>query len=158
MAIEFEAFQVTRQRKSLGSIRECVPEESEHNYGELICRFSQMETEVKSLRAIQPNKVESSEDPKVQPSAKERRCYLCGEPGHFKAACPSRKPSGKTDGNNRCDFCGRQGHKMLDCRKYMSTGSQSNVTCVYCGLKGHFMIDCDRYKASLKASSREPLN
>ena len=58
VAIEFEAFQATRQRKPLSSVRECVPSEKEHICGELANRFSQMELELEGLRSVKSNRAE----------------------------------------------------------------------------------------------------
>ena len=160
VAIEFEAFQATRQRKPLSSVRECVPSEKEHICGELANRFSQMELELEGLRSVKSNRAELPECSTAETKTKDKECFLCGEPGHFKANCPLRK-SGKTDSrprNDRCDYCGKQGHIMSNCWKYKPVKSKSSTTCVYCGLTGHFMIDCEKYKASLLVDPKKPLN
>ena len=50
-----------------------------------------------------------------------KKCFSCGEVGHFKANCPtkvSEKVSQSNTVNAQCDYCGRMGHTMLKCWKY----------------------------------------
>ena len=110
-------------------------------------RFSQIELELEGLRPVKSNRVEPTECTTVKTKAKDKKCFLCGEPGHFKANCPLRK-SGKTNSrlrNDRCDDFGQQGHTTFNCWKYRPVKGKPSATCVHCGLTGHFTMDCDTY-------------
>ena len=87
-----------------------------------------------------------------------KRCFSCGEVGHFKVNCPT-KVSGKVSQTNtvnvQCDYCGRMGHTMLKCWKYKADQQNVKPTCVFCGTKGHYMIDRDEYRSQLPSGRSE---
>ena len=144
-AIEYESFRSTRQRKSLGAIRECVSQE-ESEYGS---RIIELEKQLQALRVAKTgDRVSDVKEDGVDKGSK--RCFLCNGLGHFKANCP-KKPAGKTaTTTNRktmlCDYCGKSGHTMQSCWKYQNEFKGVQV-CMYCGKQDHFMIDCPSFQA-----------
>ena len=165
IALEYEAFQVTRQKKSTYSaVMECFVEGSSCSDSSLVDRISQLERELDSLRVT---KVDSSLDGRgVSTTGKTVRgksgltCFQSGEVGHFKANCPQKR-SGKIDNSGnfqdksmvlKCDYCGKQGHTFANCFKRPKF--QDNVAMyLFCGQKGHFMISCEYYKGHISSNT-----
>ena len=53
--------------------------------------------------------------------------------------------------NGNCKYCGRQGHKKKDCRKFLADERKKNKECYNCGEKGHYSRDCTKPKKSESA-------
>ncbi len=58
----------------------------------------------------------------------------------------------------RCNNCGKQGHKMKDCRApgggaHSGNKNKANVECYYCHEKGHYKSECPKLKKREKANT-----
>ena len=139
VAIEYEAFQSTRQKKPSAIIRECVQPESvkESGFGRGLAHFKVSKTDV----------------------SKSKRCFSCHEMGHIKVNCP-KVVSGKTGATSglTCAFCGKKGHIMATCWSFQSRKTSGSSCCIFCGKEGHFMIDCEKFRATLKNKSTQDMS
>ena len=156
VALEYDAFRTTRQKRTLGSVREVLSKDESDSYATLQDKVLDLERRLEGLRIMKSDNIDLCELGSETGNSKDRKsykkCFSCGEVGHFKANCPT-KVSGKVSQRNRvnaqCDYCGRMGHTMLKCWKYKSDQQNVEPTCVFCGMKGHYMIGCDKYRSQL---------
>ena len=156
IGLEYEAFQVTRQRWSVGSsVREFhvsgSPSDQSNESEVLAKRVFQLESQLESLRVARADTPFETK-PTREPEVKRGACFSCGEIGHFKVNCPKRLPSqctskvGIQKGRHRCEFCGRSGHVEKNCWDKSASQNVPVAQCMFCGQKGHFMIDCVQYQ------------
>ena len=160
-AIEYEAFRSTRQRKSLGSVREYVSQTSDDSSDQgFQNRIAELEKQMETLRVAKFGGVNKPGKSETIVGKGPKRCFGCNEVGHFITNCPE-KTTGKTVIDQtkaiECDFCGKLGHSMRVCWKYRGEQKGGVQICAFCGETGHFMIDCPVYRAHTKGASKKGL-
>ena len=127
MALEFEAFQLGRQRRhGSKSIVRSQNEFVEPNPGcsRELANYSAMFDDIIGRMA------QLFANPPTQsvPPQRERSCYECGAVGHLRPDCPNRKQR-----PGRCEHCGIPGHVIADCRKKKAQASSQNVEALQLG-------------------------
>ena len=131
LALEFEAFQLGRQRRhGSKSIVRSQNEFVEPNPGcsRELANYSAIVDDIIGRMA------QLFANPPTQsvPPQRERSCYECGAVGHLRPDCPNRK---QRPGRSqlRCEHCGIPGHVIADCRKKKAQASSQNVEALQLG-------------------------
>ena len=68
----------------------------------------------------------------------DRKCFSCGDVGHFSRNCPGKNSANRDDSPMTCMFCGTKGHVFADCRKFKERCMQ----CAFCGSTDHTSYKC----------------
>ena len=114
-ALEYDAFRNSRQKRTLGSVREVLSKDESDSYATLQDKVLDLERRLEGLRIMKSDNTDHCELGSETGNSKgvsvdrksSKKCFSFGEVGHFKANCPT-KVSGKVSQSNRvnaqCDF------------------------------------------------------
>ena len=119
VTFEYDAFRTSRQKQTLGSVKEVLSKDESDNYATLQDKVLDLERREEGLRIMKSDNTDLCElvsgagkSMNVSMDIKSpKKCFNCGEMGHLKANCPT-KVSGKSQGNTvntQCHYCGPMG-------------------------------------------------
>ena len=150
VAAEYEAFQLSRQRRVPNYIRECVTEtELSANHDSLALRLGQLEENIDKILKITTDETKVSE----KASKAGKNVSHVGKKGILKLIVPML-------GNPQNEVTCVGNLAML----YPSVKMQQDVTrismtlCLLCGSTSHFMVDCEFFKQMNRSSDQGGLN
>lgn len=101
-------------------------------------------------RALQALAVSGGRGERRTPGVEQRRCYNCGEEGHFRRQCPAarQRPTGNKDERQRGQETPQSGARAAD--------PAVPAFCWCCGRRGHWMAECRFLPGSVGVS--QPVN